>query len=56
MEAFCSTMMREVSGRFDSCGETTMELSDDIEVFYDQRRRPATSAPDDRPDQPGRVR
>ncbi len=38
MEAFCSSLKAELTDRFPSCGEATMELFDYIEGFYNQRR------------------
>ena len=42
MESFFSTLKSELADRFDSFGEAQMELFDDIEVFYNQRRRHST--------------
>jgi putative transposase len=42
MESFFSSVKSELRDRFDSCGEAKMELFDDIEVFYNQRRRHST--------------
>jgi putative transposase len=42
MESFFSTVKSELRDRFDSCGEAKMELFDDIEGFYSQRRRHST--------------
>jgi transposase InsO family protein len=42
MERFFSTAKSERHDRFDSCGEAKMELFEDIEVFYNQRRRHST--------------
>ena len=39
MEAFFSSVKKEVADRFASCGDAKMELFDYIEVFYNQRRR-----------------
>jgi transposase InsO family protein len=39
MEGFFSSVKSELRDRFDSCSEAKMELFDDIEVFYNQRRR-----------------
>ena len=42
MEAFFSSLKAELTDRFPSCGEATMELFAYIEVFYNQRRRHST--------------
>jgi transposase InsO family protein len=42
MEAFFSSLKRELAEHFDSCGAAKMELFDYIEVFYNQRRRHST--------------
>ena len=42
MESFFSTVKSELADRFDSFGEAKMESFDDIEVFYNQRRRHST--------------
>jgi transposase InsO family protein len=41
VEAF-SHPARRAADRFESCGAAKMELFDDIEVFYNQRRRHST--------------
>ena len=38
MESFFSTVKTELADRFESFGDTKMELADYIEVFYNQRR------------------
>ena len=42
MESFFSTVKSELGEPFDSHGDAKMELFDDIEVFYNQRRRHST--------------
>ena len=42
MEAFFSSVKSETADRFDSFGETKMQLFDYIEVFYNQRRGHST--------------
>jgi putative transposase len=42
MESFFSTVKSELADRFDTYGNAKMELFDDIEVFYNQRRRHST--------------
>ena len=42
MERVFSTVKGELADRFASCSEAKMELVDDIEVFYNQRRRHST--------------
>jgi transposase InsO family protein len=42
MESFFSTVNSELADRFESCGETKMELVDYLELFYNQRRRHST--------------
>ena len=42
MESWFSTVKQELGERFESCGQAKMELFDDIEVFYNQRRRHTT--------------
>ena len=42
MESFFSTVKSELREHFDSNGEAKMELFDDLEVFYNQRRRHST--------------
>ena len=42
MESWLSTVKQELGERFESCGQAKMELFDDIEVFYNQRRRHTT--------------
>ncbi len=42
MESFFSTVTSELGEHFDSAGDATRELFDDIEVFYNQRRRHST--------------
>ena len=42
MESFFSTVKSERGEHFESHGDATMELFDDIEVFYNQRRRHST--------------
>jgi len=42
MERFFSTVKAELADRFPSYGEAKMALFDDIEVFYNQRRRHST--------------
>ncbi len=42
MESFFSTVKSELANRFDTYGDAKMELFDDIEVFYNQRRRHST--------------
>ncbi len=39
MESFFSTVKSELGEHFDSPGDATRELFDDIEVFYNQRQR-----------------
>ena len=39
MESFFSTIKFELEEYFESCGDTNMQLFDDIEVFDNQRRR-----------------
>lgn len=39
MEALGSTVKSDLADRFDGFGETTMVLFDDIEMFYNPRRR-----------------
>jgi len=42
MESFFSTVKSALADRFDSFAEAKMELFDDIEAFYNQRRRHST--------------
>ena len=42
MEAFFSTVKREIGGWFASHGDAKADLFDYIEVFYNQRRRHST--------------
>jgi hypothetical protein len=42
MESAFSTVNSALADRLRSEGEATMELFDDLDVFYNQRRRPST--------------
>jgi hypothetical protein len=42
MESAFSTVNSALADRLWSEGEATMELFDDLDVFYNQRRRPST--------------
>lgn len=42
MESFFSTVKRELADQFASNGEAKMELFDDLEAFYNQKRRHST--------------
>jgi putative transposase len=42
VERFFSMVKSELADRFTSFGEAKMDLFDDIEVFYNQRRRHST--------------
>jgi putative transposase len=42
IESFFSTVKSELRDRFDSRGEAKMEVSDYIDVFYNERRRHST--------------
>ena len=42
VESFFSIVKSELGAHFDSHGEAKMELFDDIEVFYNQKRRHST--------------
>ena len=39
MESFFSTVKNEIGERFESHADVKAELFDDLEVFYNQRRR-----------------